>query len=84
MASPCFIRRLPSQASTQTQGISGFTSQLPLGRTPPQGPLRSCLGQFMGQDMPVELSAHWPHIWQSNRKPLTTFSTAATGRSSRE
>ena len=69
------IDREPFQAWTQTQGMSGSTSQLPLARTPPQGPLRSCLGQFIGQDMPVEESAHWPHIWQSKRKPLVAFST---------
>ena len=51
-------------------------------RTPPQGPLRNCFGQFIGQDMPVELSTQRPHIWQSNSSPLTTRSTAATGRSS--
>src|ERR1044071_5651557 len=49
IASPLTIWREPSQAFTQTQGMSGSTSQLPLARTPPQGPLRSCLGQFMGQ-----------------------------------
>ncbi len=52
------MRRLPSQASTQTQRISGTTSQLPSGRTPPQGPLRRFLGQFIGQDTPVELRMH--------------------------
>jgi hypothetical protein len=55
---PSAIRWLPSKASTQTQRISGLTSQLPLARTPPQGPLRRFLGQFIEQDMPVELSAH--------------------------
>ncbi|MNT74523.1 hypothetical protein D3C72_2133480 [compost metagenome] len=73
----------PFQACTQTQGISGSTSQLPLARTPPQGPLRSCFGQFIGQDMPVDDSAHWPHMRQSNRKPLTWRSTKVTGRSTR-
>jgi len=37
------------------------------------------LGSFIGQDIPVALSAHWPHIRQSNSSPLTTRSTAATG-----
>src|SRR5262245_22605034 len=59
---PPRISREPSQAATHTHFISGFTSQLPLARTPPQGPLRSDLGQFIGQDMPVEDSAHCPHI----------------------
>ena len=77
------IRREPSQACTQTQRISGLTSQCPFARTPPQGPLRICLGQFIGQDMPVALSTHLPHIWQSNRKPLTLRSIAAAGTSRR-
>jgi hypothetical protein len=33
--------------------------------------------------MPVLLKTHCPHIWQSNNAPLTSFSTAATGFSSR-
>jgi hypothetical protein len=41
------------------------------------------LGQFMEQDMPVELSAHWPHIWQSNKKPLVMRSNQAMGASKR-
>lgn len=48
----------PAQPCTQTHFISGLTSQCPLGRTPPQGPLRRVLGQFIGQDIPVEDSAH--------------------------
>jgi hypothetical protein len=47
-----------STAFTQTQRISGFTSQFPLGRTPPHGPLRSVLGQFIGQVIPVECNTH--------------------------
>ena len=66
-----------------TQRIVGMTSQCPSARTPPQGPLRIVLGQFIGHDMPVSLSAHWPHIWQSKSTPLTARSTRATGRSSR-
>ena len=54
-----------------------------LARTPPHGPLRRFLGQFIEHDIPVELRAHWPHIWQSNKKPLVSFSSAATGFSSR-
>jgi hypothetical protein len=77
------MRRLPSNPSTHTQGMSGRTSQLPLARTPPQGPLRRLFGQFIEHDIPVELSTHWPHIWQSNSRPLTTRSTAATGASRR-
>jgi hypothetical protein len=38
--------------------MSGLTSQLPSARTPPQGPLRKDFGQFIGHDMPVELSTH--------------------------
>ena len=53
-----------------------MTSQLPFGRTPPQGPLRSRFGQFIGQDMPVSFRVHWPQDCESNRKPLTFFSTA--------
>ena len=49
-------------ALTQTQRISGFTSQCPFSRTPPQGPLRSVFGQFIGHVMPVECSTHVPHI----------------------
>jgi hypothetical protein len=45
--------------------------------------LRNVLGQFIGHDMPVDDSTHWPHIWQSKMKPLVSFSTAATGRSRR-
>ena len=67
------MRSAPSQACTQTHFISGFTSQCPLSRTPPHGPLRRFFGQFIGHDMPVEESAHCPHIWQSNRKPLVTL-----------
>ena len=52
-------------------------------RTPPQGPLRIDFGQFIGQDMPVELSAHLPHIWQSNIRRLTAFSNTRTGLSRR-
>src|SRR4051812_43519032 len=39
-SNPSSIRAAPCQPCTQTHFISGFTSQLPLGRTPPQGPLR--------------------------------------------
>ena len=81
MRSRARIRAAPSQASTQTQRISGRTSQKPPGRTPPQGPFRSSLGQFIGHDMPVELSTHWPHILQSKISPLIALSARATGRS---
>jgi len=47
------------------------------------GAVAQLLGQFIGQDMPVELSTQRPHILQSNSSPLTTRSTAATGRSRR-
>ena len=65
------MRLAPAQASTQTQRIVGSTSHAPSERTPPQGPLRSDLGQFIGHDMPVEASTHAPHIRQSNKSPLT-------------
>ena len=77
------MRPAPVHASTQTQRISGFTSQWPFARTPPQGPLRRFFGQFIEHDMPVELSTHWPHILQSNSRPLTLRSRNANGRSSR-
>ena len=83
MASPPCMRRLPSQACTQTQGMSGSTSQLPLARTPPQGPFRSRFGQFIGHDMPVEERMHWPHMRQSKRRPFTRRSTNLTGASAR-
>ena len=83
IASPAGSCRLPRQASTQTQRIAGTTSHMPSGRTPPQGPLRRLFGQFIGQDRPVEESAHWPHIRQSNKRPLTPRSSAATGASRR-
>ena len=73
---PSRMRRLPATASTQTHRICGSTSQWPSARTPPQGPLRRFFGQFIGHDMPVEPSTHWPHIRQSNRNPLTAFSTS--------
>src|SRR5690606_4752883 len=72
--SPCTMLRDPSHALTQTQGMSGSTSQWPLARTPPQGPLRNCLGQFIGHDMPVDDRMHCPHMRQSNMNPLTRFS----------
>src|SRR5712692_5805959 len=72
-----------SQACTQTQGLSGHTSQFPSARTPPQGPLRKFLGQRMGQVSPVECRMHWPHIRQSNMASLRGFSTATTAFSSR-
>ena len=65
-------RRERSTALSQTQRISGLTSQLPSGRTPPQGPLRSVFGHSIGQVMPVEWRTHWPHMWQ----PKTGFLTA--------
>src|SRR6516165_346839 len=83
IAPPLAICCDPSQACTQTHFISGLTSQWPLSRTPPQGPLRRFFGQFIEQDMPVEESAHCPHIWQSKRNPFNPRSTAATGFSSR-
>jgi hypothetical protein len=52
------MRRLPFVASTQTQRMAAFTSQLPSARTPPQGPLRISLAQFIGHAMPVADSTH--------------------------
>lgn len=69
-------------ACTQTQGQSGYTSQLPLARTPPHGPLRRFFGQRMGQVSPVEWRIHWPHIRQSNRTSLLIFSIGRRMRSS--
>jgi hypothetical protein len=83
MRSPSAMRVEPLQAWTHTHRISGFTSQCPFGRTPPQGPLRICFGQFIGQDMPVWLSTHWPHIRQSKRRPFTFRSAAARAGSRR-
>jgi len=77
------MRPEPSQASTQTQRICGITSQNPFSRTPPQGPLRNSLGQFMGQDIPVWLSTQCPHIRQSNNAALTRRSVAQIGASIR-
>ena len=45
-------------ALVHTQRISGFTSQRPSSRTPPQGPLRSVFGHVIGQVQPVECSTH--------------------------
>src|SRR5450755_333893 len=59
-----------STALSHTQRISGSTSQLPLARTPPQGPLRSVFGHVS----PVSCSTHWPHI----RHPHTGFLTACS------
>src|SRR5947209_20091580 len=59
---------------SQTQRMPGYTSQSPLGLTPPHGPLRSCLGQVIGQAYAVAGNAHWPHILQPNRRDLTTRS----------
>src|SRR5438094_259466 len=75
------MRREPSQASTQTQRLSGYTSQLPLARTPPQGPLRKFLGQRIGQLRPVECRMHCPHMRQSHTASFSGFSTATTRRS---
>ena len=76
-------RWLPSQASTQTQGIPGSTSQLPFARTPPQGPLRIFFGQFIGHYSPVKPTMHWPQFCESSRKPLVTDSIFMNGLSSR-
>ena len=63
--------------------ISGLISQPPFWRTPPQGPLRRVLGQFIGQAMPVSPRVHCPQDWESNKKPFTAPSKAAKGLSSR-
>jgi hypothetical protein len=47
-----------STAFSQTHFISGLTSQCPSGRTPPQGPLRSVFGQFIGHVSPVSCKTH--------------------------
>src|ERR1700737_3648642 len=74
-------RREPSQASTQTQRLSAYTSQLPSARTPPHGPLRRFLGQDIGQLRPVECRMHCPHIRQSQTASFSGFSMATTRRS---
>ena len=65
---------------TQTHTISGLTSQWPSNRTPPHGPFRKFLGQFIGQTRPVECSTHWPHMWQPQ---IGTLMTCSTGRKTR-
>ncbi len=66
--------RARSSALTQTQRISGFTSQPPSSRTPPHGPLRNVFGQVIGHVIPVSCRTHWPHI----RQPKTGFLTACS------
>ena len=78
------ILRERSNASTHTQGISGFTSQCPLDLTPPHGPLRRFFGQVIGQVIPVECRTHWPHIRQSKISCLDHFSGSLMSVSSRE
>ena len=67
--------RSPSKALTQTQTIEGSISHVPSARTPPQGPFLRFLGQFIGQDMPVDDSTHVPHMRQSNMAFLIARST---------
>ena len=67
-----------SKAFTQTQGISGMTSQLPFSRTPPHGPLRSVFGQVIGHVIPVSCKTHWPHIRQSQIGFFIPCSTNST------
>jgi hypothetical protein len=69
-------------ACTQTHGLSGYTSQFPLARTPPHGPLRKFFGQRMGQVNPVDWRIHWPHIRQSNTTSFPIFSSGRIMRSS--
>ena len=83
MRSPARMRAAPSHARTQTQRISGRTSQKPPARTPPQGPFRSSFGQFIGQDMPFLDNRHTPHMRQSNISPFTLRSNGITMRSTR-
>ena len=47
-----------SSALTQTQRISGTTSQVPSSRTPPHGPFRNVFGQVIGHVIPVSWSTH--------------------------
>src|SRR3954453_14462586 len=51
--------------------MPGYTSQLPSTPTTPHGPLRSCLGQVIGQAYAVTGSAHWPHMRQPKMRFLT-------------
>jgi hypothetical protein len=60
----------PSQALTHTHGMSG-SPQLLLARTPPQGPLRNCLGTI-GRHAGGRRT-HCLHMRQSNMKPFTFF-----------
>ena len=63
-----------SSAFSQTQRISGFTSQWPFSRTPPHGPFRNVFGQVIGQVIPVSCRTHWPHM----RQPKTGFLNACS------
>jgi hypothetical protein len=60
-----------------------MTSQQPSARTPPQGPLRIFLGQFIGHVIPVLCSMHWPHIWQLKSQPLVISSPHTIARSTK-
>ena len=77
------MRVVPRQPSTHTHCICGSTSQPPSGRTPPQGPLRTDLGQFIGHAMPLRESRQWPHMRQSNISPLTLRSSGSSAFSTR-
>jgi hypothetical protein len=54
-----------------------------VGAHPAARPFLSRLGQFIGHDMPVEERMHWPHMRQSNSRPLARRSTNFTGASAR-
>jgi hypothetical protein len=60
--------------------VSGKTSHEPSAPTPPQGPLRNCLGQVAGHAYPVTGRVHWPHIRQPNAPPLAALSAAVKAR----
>ncbi len=64
----------PPKAINHTHRTSGCTSHIPVGDTPPHGPLHSCLGQVIGHAYPVTGSVHWPHIRQPNVFDFTSFS----------
>ena len=61
--------------------LPGPQFAMAVARTPPQGPLRICLPQPMGQARPVTESAQPPHIWQSKNRPWRRVPPApASGR----
>lgn len=52
---------------------TGSTAQAP-SNVPPQGPLRSPFGRFIGQNYTACDNRHWPHCWQPKIGPFTNLS----------